>query len=63
MLVPMERSSHKEYIYEICKLYLFWLGSYGQGLSVFKVDHTSRSRSLGQNVGTHGKILSQGIHM
>ena len=31
ILVPIERSCHKEYSYVIWKPYLFWLGSYGQG--------------------------------
>ena len=29
----------------------------------FKVGQTSRSRSLGQNFGTHGKVLSQGMYI
>ena len=31
ILVPIERSCHKECTYVIWKPYLFWLGSYGQG--------------------------------
>ena len=31
ILVPMERSCHKECTYVIWKPYIFWLGSYGQG--------------------------------
>ena len=32
-------------------------------LKFLKVGQISRSRSLGQNVGTHGKVLSQGMYI
>ena len=31
IMVPCERYCHKEYTYEIWKLYLQWFESYGQG--------------------------------
>ena len=32
-------------------------------VSFLKVGQTSRSRSLGQKFGTHGKVLSQGMYI
>ena len=49
ILVPMDRSCHKEYTYE--KPYLLWLRSYGQGLSFFE------SRSNFMVKVTRSKIL------
>ena len=64
ILVPMERSCHKECTYEIWKPYLFWLGSYGQGLSFLKVGQTSRSRSQGQNFWYPWKgLVTRNIHV
>ena len=48
IFVPMERSWHKQCTCAIWKPCLFWLRSYGQGLSFLKVGQTSRSKSLGQ---------------
>ena len=52
ILVPTERSCDKECTYVIWKPYLFWLGSYGQGLKFFK----SRSNVSRVKV-TRSKIL------
>ena len=50
IMVPCERSCHKEYKCAIWKPYLFWFESYGQGESFSKVGQTSRSRSQGQKL-------------
>ena len=64
IMVPYERSCHKEYIYAIWKLYHFWFESYGQGLSFSKVGQTSRSRSQGQKLWYHVKgLVTRNTHM
>ena len=64
IMVPSERSCHKEYIRTIWKPYHLWFESYGQGSSSSKVGQTSRSRSQDQKFWYHVKgFVIRNTHM